>query len=290
MNFPPKTVVSAYFPACVLRAKGVDAPAFLNSQFSNDLSKMTTGGSVYGLWLDRKGRVVADSWVILLRSPDEFLIVSLDCPASAVEAHLQTHIIADEVEVTDESAGWRGLALIGAGTGEALLSGPSLGVSFPGRRGGGEAHEWLVPVAGWTEALSAAQGLGRLAEGELELLRIRGRIPRIGQDIGPSDIPNEGGLDRDAISYSKGCYTGQEVMARVKALGRVRRALVLVSGGGEPPALPASLWAGGVRAGELRSAAGTGPGFEGLALVAVEPAARYSLAPDGPAAVEVLAR
>ena len=108
-----------------------------------------------------------------------------------------------------------------------------------GRRGAAEGLEWLVPAVEWPVVLSATRGLSRAAPGDLELMRIRARVPRVLQDIGPADIPNEGGLDRDAISYSKGCYTGQEVMARVRALGRVRRVLVHVEGPGGPPATPA---------------------------------------------------
>ena len=98
-------------------------------------------------------------------------------------------------------------------------------------------------------------------------------IPSVPGDIGPADLPNEGGLEADAISYSKGCYLGQEVMARIKSLGRVRRTLVRVTGTVAPPAVPAGLWQGERREGELRSAAPTPGGFDGLALVSVTSAA-----------------
>jgi len=286
MNLPEKTAVLPYLPACVLRATGPDAYIFLQSQFTNDLGKMTTDGSVYGLWLDRRGRVVADSWVARAGAQEEFLIVSLDSPAAAVEEHLKAHIVADEVEVTDETPQWRAMALIGAGD-VTPPEGP--GVMLRGRRGAPGCLEWLVPAAQWPGVLSATRGLAPAAQGDLELMRIRARIPRVLQDIGPADIPNEGGLDQDAISYSKGCYTGQEVMARVKALGRVRRVLVHVGGPGVPPAVPAALWSGGLRAGDIRSAAPNAQGYEGLALVQVPPAPAYSLGPGSPAEVSVRA-
>jgi len=269
MNLPGNTAYFAYLPSCVLRATGPDAPVFLQGQFTNDLGKMTTGGSAYGLWLDRRGRVVADSQVVRGPSEGEYFIVSGRSDPAALSEHLRAHIIADEVEVGDETGAWRGLALLGAGTGAWLASARRPGFFFPGRRSRDENFEWIVPAADWAEAESAVSGLGALEPPAVELLRIRAAIPSVPADIGPADIPNEGGLDAEAISYSKGCYLGQEVMAKVKALGRVRRKLVRVRGAGEPPPLPAALWRGEERAGDLRSAARDGGGFEGLALVAV---------------------
>ena len=230
---------------------------------------MTTGASVYGLWLDRKGRVIADSWVIRTGAADEFLVVSLDSAAAVVAAHLEAHIVADEVEVTDETAAWKGIAFLGPALGN--LPGVEIpeGFTFPGRRGVEGSVEWIFPASVGAKALAAASGLVEETPARLELLRIRARVPKVPVDIGPGDLPNEGGLDLEAISYSKGCYTGQEVMARVKALGRVRRTLRRVTGQGDPPAVPASLWQGGTRVGEVRSVAADGTGFEGLALVSV---------------------
>lgn len=279
MKIPATTSAFPYFPVCVLHARGADAQAFLQSQFTNDLGKMTTGGSVYGLWLDRKGRVLADSWVIRGKEKDEFLVVSLNSAAPVIAGHLEAHIIADEVEIADETGAWRGVALVGPGSGDALASVARPGFTFPGRRSAGENHEWILPAGEWAEAEATIAGLPAPGPQALELLRIRAAIPRIPADIGPSDLPNEGGLDRDAISYSKGCYTGQEVMARVKALGRVRRRLVLVGGEGDAPAVPAALWSGEARAGEIRSVAPAGGGFEGLALVPAAAQGPFSLEP-----------
>lgn len=273
MNFSAQIAFYPYFPACVLRATGPDAPTFLQGQFTNDLGKMTTGSSAYGLWLDRRGRVIADSQVIRGLAVNEFLIVSASSESSVVAAHLQGHLIADEVEISDETRAWRGVALVGQGAGGWLASAPRPGFAFRGRRSSAENFDWVMPLGEWPAAAEATSGMRQLDEAETELMRIRSAIPRIPVDIGPGDLPNEGGLDAQAISYSKGCYLGQEVMARVKALGRVRRGLVQVAGTGEPPAVPAALWSGESRAGELRSVARDAGGFAGLALVTAELAA-----------------
>jgi tRNA-modifying protein YgfZ len=290
-KFPKEALVFPYVPAGMLRVHGPDAATFLQGQFTNDLEKIAPGQAVYGLWLDRRGRVIADSTVIGSADAAEFRVVSLGSPASVVARRLGDFIVADDVQIDDETGGWRGVALIGPGTGDWLASEPRPGFAFPGRRAAQESWEWLCP-AGDAGALGQAIAGGRVAEAaEIERLRVVAGIPAVPADIGPADLPNEGGLDAVAISYSKGCYLGQEVMARVKATGRVRRALLRVRGAGTPPALPAALWRGGAREGELRSAA-PDPGGGGYAGLALLPAAGargggLSFAAEGPPTVEV---
>lgn len=291
MKVPASTLVFPCRPACVLRVSGPDAPTFLQGQFTNDLSTITPGKSVYGLWLDRKGRVIGDSHVVQAEGAAEFWIISLSSPAAAIEPHLGGHIIADDVTIADETDAWGGLSLIGAGTGAWLSSGARAGLVFPGRRTSGENWEWMFPGAAREEAAAAVSGARILNASEIELMRIASAIPSVPGDIGPTDLPNEGGLDRDAISYSKGCYLGQEVMARIKSLGRVRRTLLRVRGSGPPPALPAGLWKGEKREGELRSAVADPGGFAGLALVSVtsaEAGCQFALAAGAAESIEII--
>ena len=269
---------------------GPDAPTFLQGQFTNDLSKMSRGSSVYGLWLDRRGKVIGDSHVILAPHGGDYWIVSTCSRGAAIAEHLNDHIIADEVEVFDETPGWGGLALLGDGAGAWLSSQPRAGFVFPGRRDSGENWEWIHPAAQSGAAAEAVLGARIATAEEMERLRILAAIPSVPADIGPSDLPNEGGLEDCAISYSKGCYIGQEVMARVKSLGRVRRKLVLVSGAGVPPALLSGLFQGERREGELRSAAPSRGGFVGLALISVASAAAggpFSLGPGAEPSVQI---
>jgi len=120
----------------------------------------------------------------------------------------------------------------------------------------------------------------------MERARLRAGIAAVPADLGPGELPNEGGLEAVAISYTKGCYLGQEVMARLKSMGQVRRRLLRVTGAGHAPPQPAKLYQGSKAVGELRSSAPEGAGYIGHALLSLLHLRRdtgLSLMPDGPA-------
>jgi folate-binding protein YgfZ len=276
--------ISALFhiakPAAVLRVTGPDAFAFLQSQFSNDLRQPGVERPVtYGLWLDQKGKIQADSFVIQ-RGPAEFLVVSYDCAAEKIRAHLEAHLIADEVEVKDETGGF-GLMHVHAmkahpepeGDGKLWdMEGDDLWKALPlpraeemlqwqGRRSG--RRGWSKDFLADADALAAmaaklsGEGLRHAAGETITHRRIAAGVPAVTADAGPGDLPQEAGLEREAVSFTKGCFLGQEVMARLKAQGHVNRALWMVQtkhGTNFPAGTePLPLYAGEVVAGELRS-------------------------------------
>jgi hypothetical protein len=278
--------LSAYYhltkPGAVLRVTGPDAFTFLQSQFSNDLRRPGVERPVtYGLWLNQKGKIQADSFVIQ-RGAAEFLLVSYDCPAETIKAHLESHLIADEVEVADET-GEFGLMHVFAQKNFNTASDeeiPEMGRQDPwsmlklshdtevmdwvGRRPDqvGQSRDYLGVVAALkTLANGLAENDFRKVDREnISFFRIGGGVPSIPQDAGSGDLPQEAGLERDAVSFTKGCFLGQEVMARLKSQGQVNRALWRVQTKGDVP-LPegsnaAPLYAGDVIAGELRSRSG----------------------------------
>jgi len=138
-----------------------------------------------------------------------------------------------------------------------------VGFGFPGRRAK-EDLTWVFPTAEREGVREQLAGLRNIDGEELEQRRIAAGIPAVPADIGPGDLPGEGGLEAVAISYTKGCYLGQEVMARLKSMGQVRRRLRRVAGPGPVPQVPAPLWQEGRQVGELRSAVATENGFAGF--------------------------
>ena len=268
MEFPSFIDIFFWKPGSSLRVSGDDAAMFLQGQFSNDLREIPARSGVYGLWLNQKGKVVADSFVARFEERD-FLVGSYFSRGTELIQRLQDYIIADDVEVSDLSAAWTGVSLMGKESGAWLLSEKRVGVVFPGRRVRGENWEWLFPESELPGVRALLNGALEVGADEMARRRIEAAIPAVPADIGITDLPAEGGLDAVAISYNKGCYLGQEVMARLKAMGQVRRRLRRVRGSGSAPRVPARLLQERKQIGELRSVASSGDGFVGLAMVSL---------------------
>lgn len=301
INNSTSAAIFRWQPAAWLRVSGADAAIFLQGQFTNELRGRAPGQTVYGLWLTVKGKVLADSFVVRDGAAgtgaegEEFWVGSYFSSAATIRERLESFVIADDVMIEDRTAEFAGLSVLGAGAEQRLRAAAGAGGwVFRGRRERGDNFEWV----GRREAREALRA--RLAEvveievADVEARRIAAGIPAVPMDVGPADLPNEAGLEMDAISYTKGCYLGQEVMARLKTMGRVRRRLLRVKiAAAERPAVPTGLVADGKIVGELRSVARAfgGEDFIGLAMVTllnVTAETRLALTVDGVAEVNLL--
>lgn len=286
-----------YRPVALLRVTGEDAFTFLQGQFTNEL-RQPSGSATYGLWLNQKGKVIADSQVLRI-SENELLICSEFSAAAVIRQRLEDFIVADDVVLADETATTHALALWGKGGNDTISRWlgevPAPGrfvrngdlLAFRGRRLPGDHWDILGPEKKLTELRGQLLIDGAVESGpaEMEFSRISAGIPLVPADVGPGDLPNEGGLDEIAISYTKGCYLGQEVMARLKNLGQVRRRLLVVRGRGVPPLPLAAVYQGGKKVGEIRTVGAQADEFVALAMVSLinlTPAAGLSLEPSGP--------
>ncbi len=268
-------------PSAAFRISGPDANTFLGGQFTQEL-KISFGRVAYGLWLSQKGKVVAESEVARF-SAEEHLVVSTTCGADLLRRRLEDYLIADEVDIQDQRLAWEAFSLWGEGAAERVAAWfPGVGkdgtfgrkdeaLLLPERGGGFGRFLLLAPSGGaetWRARLAEA-GAREATEAEEARDRILAGLPAVPADIGPDDLPNEGGLETIAISYTKGCYLGQEVMSRLKNLGQVRRRLLRVRGAGPAPAPRTALFQGETRVGETRTAAADGDGWVGFALVSL---------------------
>ena len=201
------------------RVTGGDRVRFLNGQLTNDLKDAKPGQTVYACVLTVKGKLCGDLFV----TPIEDAFV-LDCHPDlreALLARLEKYAIADDVEFSDQTDLFSLFHTLTPELPKAILPEGTVSRS---NRFGVEGNDLLVPVALKNVVPQLLQEKV-LEIDQIEAFRIEQGIPEWSKELGEDVIPNEAGLDRRAISYTKGCYVGQEVISRLKSLGRVNRKL-----------------------------------------------------------------
>ena len=201
------------------RVKGNDRVRFLNGQLSNDVARVQPGETIYACVLTAKGKLCADLFVTPL--PDSFL---LDCHPDLREvlpARLEKYIVADEVEIADETD-----LLCLFHTLPPMIPDAALpeGTVSRANRFGTDGDDLFIPEA-LRNVVPQLLKEPALDRAQTEALRIERGIPEWGRELSEEVIPNEAGLDERAVSYTKGCYVGQEVISRLKSLGHVNRHL-----------------------------------------------------------------
>ncbi len=228
----------------VLRATGSDRVEFLQGLTTNHIKAMKPGEGTYNVILTPKGRIVGE--LIVYALADHLLLdIPTEC-AKAVQDTLDHYHFSEEVEFTDVSARRAVLGLHGPKAASLLEEVSTVAVSdLPdyhlrrGNLGGVDVMVARVNRAGedgfeiHAPAESAEAAWGALAEAgaapvgqeAVETLRIEAGIPRFGADLDERVIPWEAGIGH-AIHLNKGCYVGQEVVARMEYLGKVSRRLV----------------------------------------------------------------
>ena len=221
--------------------KGPDAAPYLNRMVSNDVEALDVGGSCEALLLTPKARIVAPL-VVWRRHEDGFLLLTEPEAGERVASVLLRARFAAKCEIRLEEHS----SIVVLGGGEALVLNHHKIV--PTRDYGVPAFELV------DQELPA--GAQPIAQEELERLRIRARTPRLGRELDDRVMPAEAGLDVRAISFTKGCYPGQEPVARLHHRGHPNRGLrVLALDGGELPAHDAELTLDDKVVGRVTSAA-----------------------------------
>ena len=259
-----------------IRAIGEDAEDYLQSQLTINLKNLDPGKIRFGMRLSLKGKVLAGVYVMRL-GPEEFLLLNRSADSKGLIELLEENVIADEVDFSDESADWRLQAVWGGGLEE------NLGFPLPETqelKKVGDSYAFLDPrlpegvlsiLSQRNESsrnLGLPEGLRHDEQGDLELMRIRAGLVAIPREIGPNELPQEGGLEENFVDFDKGCYLGQEVMARLHAMGKARRRAVPVYWTEqELPKVPSALLNGEKEVGTLKSIfMGTKQGI-GMAIV-----------------------
>lgn len=231
-----------------LEIRGADRVRFLNGFVTCDVQSLAPGHGTYGFVTQIKGRVIAD--LVVLKLEDRLWLELQEATGEEIAAHLRKYVIADQVGIEPLDA-TTALTLIGPRAFEVLgeVEAPPEG-PYGHRRVTLRGHEVLLLREGelrvpvwtlWTAASMAAalseellrrgeaQGLRPVGRRAFEILRVEAGRPLFGQDFGPENFPQElapgQAVPLEAVSYTKGCYLGQEVVARIHHRGGVRRVL-----------------------------------------------------------------
>jgi hypothetical protein len=247
----------------ILRASGKDAKDYLHRVTTQDLAALPAGGSAYAAVLNAKGHLLADAHVLV--EADGVLLVMDPRAAADALPHLERFVVMDDVVFEDLSAALRIVPLLGPEVATKLGARGQGLRRISNRRRGAPALD-LVVAAEEAEPLRAAllaDGFHDLSAADLEALRIMAGQARFGADMDATRLPMEAALTRAALSFTKGCYTGQEVVLRATARGHLQRGLVqLALPAGAGPGTPLS--AAGREVGAITSAADTPEGRLGL--------------------------
>ena len=294
-----------------LLVTGADAVTFIENFTTAKVSDLLPGAGCEGFFCDARGWVID---LVLIRRTNDGLVLRMEPGRAAhLRSHLDRYHIREDLELLDQSEGLRSLLVSGAPAAhwlekhfdqslpaapanfaEGLLTAAAGAAPVPARL---TLIDWYGPSGFLVETTAGEQlaaaftaaGLPQAATGTVLARRLRRGWP-LAEDIPEKTLPQELGLDGRAICFSKGCYLGQETVARLDALGHVNRQLMLLAVAGEEPvALGAAVVSGDTQVAVVTSAAAAtdDAGWLALAILPLKVAAEQSLTVAGRSA-EVL--
>ena len=256
-----------------LRITGEDRTSFLHGMVTQDVKGLGAGASAYTALITVKGAMVGDARIV--RREDDLLLEVEPGLGDKIRQFLEKFLISEDAELHDATDEVALLRLLGPRTGEllaAVLGAPLEPLPVDATRAArladqdvllignarlqAQAVDVLVPRAGleavWRAltGAGAAFGLSLLGWRALEAVRVEAGVPRYGQDMVDTTIPLEANLTH-AISYNKGCYIGQEVIARATFRGHMNRKLAGLRLGGDEAAPGTELKKDGKKVGWL---------------------------------------
>jgi len=274
--------VVATVPAGIFRIEGPGALDCLQGLLTNDLAGRGNNSLVYGALLTPKGMIVVDGWVLRLSDRHFFLCdgSGRDRTAEIFRRSLPPRL----ARVSDLSDAWSVLWLLGKGS-RAILAGADVGtIREPGGvteiGGGGLLASGSAPapfealVLGERAVVSGIRSRlvdAGASEGEEAMIgaaQVLAGWPALGREIGERTLPQEVRFDElEGVSYSKGCYTGQETVARIHFRGHVNRALRGVVFDGEAPLAEPRVTAAGKDLGAVHSSTSADGMLLGLSVI-----------------------
>lgn len=258
---------------------GPDRIRYLNAIVSNDVQSLAEGQGILALLLDPRAHILAELEIYVRH--DDVLVLSHASVRERTLATLDKYIIMDDVELKDATARLGAVAVEGPHAGFVLSQATGLSLDgfseFAGKKteiGGVECYavrrshfaapgvRIIAPIEQLELVWRTLSGIVQAAHGSplgmraLNALRLEAGIPWFPLDFDDSVIPHEAALENSHLSFTKGCYTGQEIVERVRSRGHVnRRRVRLAFSTPEPPAPGTKLLVNGADVGHVTSSA-----------------------------------
>ena len=226
----------------IVALTGADRQSFLHNMCTNEIQKLSAGEGCEAFLTDVKGKIVAHVWVLL--QEDALTLLAVANQGDTIINHLDRYIIREDVQLADRSQAETWMVLAGEQA-DAVLnnSGAELTTPWqnaPYRIGGVNCRLVRFPLPGRNafllgtavEQVAAIRkqlvDAGAIPCGQQarDTMRTESSWPLFGVDFDSSNLPQEVARDSQAISFTKGCYLGQETIARIDALGHVNKQLV----------------------------------------------------------------
>ena len=204
----------------VVSVSGGDAMSYLQGQLSQDVETMAVGQSAWSLILQPQGKV--DAWFRVTKVSDEHFLLDVDNQwGESLMARLKRFMLRVDVQLELETWTWHGYR--GVEPDPTLVSSASMIVAAPAKdQPGGDVLAAALEAP--AESMDAAQ---------FERMRIMARVPSMGAELTEDTIPAEALIVDESASFTKGCYTGQELVARVDSRGsNTPRKLAVITGPG----------------------------------------------------------
>jgi folate-binding protein YgfZ len=263
-SYPSELLVVPEPTRGVLAVTGPDRATWLNGVVTCDATALAPGQATLGLLLGKQGKIQTEFY--LIAETHRLLLALAPNTLEATQATLDRLLVMEDAELEDVTPGLAVVTVHGEGAlpvareVASAASGAAAELNLTGLGGAVLA----VPREAVDSVLLALVERGaRVSDADAWLdLRVRRAVGTFGVDYGPNDNPHEAGLDRRAVSWTKGCYLGQEVVCMQDLRGKLKRRLTLLEvEPGAPPAKGATVYAkDGSEAGEITSSSG-GLGF-----------------------------